>query len=329
MNRKPTMNDVARVAGVGRGTVSNYINGRKIKEENRQKVDKAIKELGYIPNLQARELKTSTNSEIVFIVPTNWTSFFSEMIFYMQEELSRHHYKMILENSHSSPQEEKEILRMAALNQVAGVITMSYSDFYNFTDFSENLNLVSIERQVSPEVPLISSDNKGGGILAAKQLLKMHRKHLLLLSRETHHHTGTDLRAEAFSQYLANKGIKFKRFRASLEPSYRQEIYDYLKKEGESLDGIFAVTDEYGMIAKRALAQIDPKLLQQIEIIGFDGARNSQSSPLFLDTIQQPIKKLVKEAVHILLKKIDGETVENNYRKILPVTFVKAERDLF
>lgn len=83
------------------------------------------------------------------------------------------------------------------------------------------------------------------------------------------------------------------------------------------------------MIAKRALAQIDPKLSQQIEIIGFDGARNSQSSPLFLDTIQQPIKKLVKEAVHILLKKIDGETVENNYRKILPVTFVKAERDLF
>ncbi|MGO1642371.1 MAG: LacI family DNA-binding transcriptional regulator, partial [Lactobacillus amylovorus] len=61
MNRKPTMNDVARLAGVGRGTVSNYINGRKIKEANKQKIDKAIKELGYIPNLQARELKTSTN----------------------------------------------------------------------------------------------------------------------------------------------------------------------------------------------------------------------------------------------------------------------------
>ena len=43
MNRKPTMNDVARVAGVGRGTVSNYINGRKIKEENRQKVELLIK----------------------------------------------------------------------------------------------------------------------------------------------------------------------------------------------------------------------------------------------------------------------------------------------
>lgn len=329
MNKKPTMNDVAKLAGVGRGTVSNYINGKKIKESNQEKIDWAIKKLNYIPNLQARELKTSTNSEIVFIVPTNWTPFFSEMIFYMQEALSRNHYKMILENSHSSPEEEKEIFNMAALNQVAGVITMSYSDFYNVANFGKNLNLVSIERQVSPEVPLISSDNEGGGIIAAKQLLKMGKRHLLLLERATHHHTGTDLRAEAFSKYLVSKGIEFKRFKASLQPSYRQEIFDYLNKEADMIDGIFAVTDEYGMVAQQTLFQKDPELLKKIEIIGFDGAHTSQSSPLSIDTIQQPIKEIVKEAVEVLLKKINGEVIENNYQKILPVTFVKAESKMF
>ena len=108
------MNDVAKLAEVGRGTVSNYINGQKVKEENRLKIQKAIDELGYVPNLQAKELRTSINTEVVFIVPTNWTPFFSEMIFYMQKHLGRFGYKMILENSHSSPEEEKDILAMIA-----------------------------------------------------------------------------------------------------------------------------------------------------------------------------------------------------------------------
>ena len=58
MSRKPTMNDVAKLAEVGRGTVSNYINGQKVKEESRLKIQKAIDELGYVPNLQAKELRT-------------------------------------------------------------------------------------------------------------------------------------------------------------------------------------------------------------------------------------------------------------------------------
>ena len=81
MNKKPNMNDVAKLAGVGRGTVSNYINGQRIRDSNRKKIEAAIEQLKYVPKLQAKELKTATNSDIVFIVPTNWTSFFSEMIF--------------------------------------------------------------------------------------------------------------------------------------------------------------------------------------------------------------------------------------------------------
>ncbi|MED7627048.1 LacI family transcriptional regulator, partial [Lacticaseibacillus paracasei] len=46
------MNDVAQLAGVGRGTVSNYINGLHVQDENKQKIKKAIKELNYVPNLQ-------------------------------------------------------------------------------------------------------------------------------------------------------------------------------------------------------------------------------------------------------------------------------------
>lgn len=62
------MNDVAKKAGVSRGTVSNYINNVKVKEASRIKIEQAIKELGYVPNVAARELKTKTASNVVFIL---------------------------------------------------------------------------------------------------------------------------------------------------------------------------------------------------------------------------------------------------------------------
>lgn len=328
MTKKPTMNDVARLARVGRGTVSNYINGQKVKIDNRIKIEKAIKKLGYVPNLQARALKTATNKIVVFVVPTNWTPFFSEMIFRMQEELSRYKYTMILENSHSSPEQEKAILRMAALNQVAGVITMSYSDIYNVMDFAKNSNLVSIERFVSSDVPCISSDNEGGGRIAARKLLEMGKKKILLVERESHHHTGTDLRAQVFEKELMKQKTRVEEFKASLSSDYRQEISNFLKEKFDQnrdvYDGIFAVTDEYALIAKRTLQLIDPELLKDVEIIGFDGARSHEYAPIEIDTIRQPISQIVKEAVEVLLKLIRGDEIKN-YRKILPVKFVKAE----
>lgn len=328
MNKKPNMNDVAKLAGVGRGTVSNYINGQRIRDSNRKKIEAAIEQLKYVPNLQAKELKTATNSDIVFIVPTNWTPFFSEMIFYMQKTLSEKGFKMILENSHSSPDEEKEILKMAALNQVAGVITMSYSDIYNVTNFSKYSNLVSIERYVSPDVPLISSDNLAGGKLAAKKLLEMNKKRILLLRRDTNHYNATDLRAKAFKEYMQKRHIIVDEFSASLQASYRQEIYTYLKNNllTKKYDGIFAVTDEYGLIAQKAINVIDHRLLKNIEIIGFDGARGAKEARLELDSIRQPIKQIVDYAVEILLKKVRGDRINKDYKRILPVSFVKAEK---
>lgn len=328
MNKKPTMNDVAKLAGVGRGTVSNYINGQSIRKENQLKIAKAIKILGYVPNLQAKELKTATNTSVVFIVPTSWTPFFSEMIFFMQEKLSKSGFKMILENSHSSPKEEKEILKLATLHQVAGVITMSYSDIYNVTNFSKRSNLVSIERYVSPEVPLISSDNEAGGKIAAKKLLEMKKKHILLLKRDVNHHNATEIRAASFKDYMNKNQIKVDEFSASLKDSYRQEFFEFLKKNliSKRYDGIFAVTDEYGLIAQEAIRIIKPEFLNQIEIIGFDGARSSRDSRLKIDSIQQPIKEIVNSAVEILKRKIKGENIEQNYKEFLPVVFVKAEK---
>lgn len=72
----PTMNDVAKLAGVSRGTVSNYVNGVRVKEASQKKIQEAIDELGYVPNNTARELKMNRSNLVIFIVPTTQTPFF-------------------------------------------------------------------------------------------------------------------------------------------------------------------------------------------------------------------------------------------------------------
>ena len=223
MKRNPTINDVAQLANVSRGTVSNYINGITIREENKAKIEKAIAELKYVPNARARELKTSKTSTVVLIVPTTWSPFFAELVYRMQVELDRIGFKMILANSHADPDEEEEILRMASLNQVTGVITMSYSNIYNFINIGKKLNLVSIERFISEDVPLITSDNYGGGQLAAEKLITFGSKRFLLLRRKTNHYNATDKRTEGFLHIMKENNLPVDIFEASLKENYIEE----------------------------------------------------------------------------------------------------------
>lgn len=94
-----TINDVAKLAGVSRGTVSNVINNIKVREKSYLAVKKAIEELGYVPNQYARTLKTNRTNTIALILPTIWNPFFSELTFHIEKETKKRGYKLLLCNS--------------------------------------------------------------------------------------------------------------------------------------------------------------------------------------------------------------------------------------
>ena len=89
------INDVAEAAGVSRGSVSNYLNNKKVSDKIKLKIEAAIKELNYIPNSSARDLRSKESKFVVFIIPTVWSPFFSELTYYIQNELNSSGYKMI------------------------------------------------------------------------------------------------------------------------------------------------------------------------------------------------------------------------------------------
>ena len=104
---KVTISDVARLAGVSTATVSHTINStRYVSGETKEKVYRAIAELGYTPDASARSFRTGKKKTIGFIVPDISNKFFATMIESVENYLSAHGYHLIIANTKENPERD-------------------------------------------------------------------------------------------------------------------------------------------------------------------------------------------------------------------------------
>lgn len=319
------MNDVAKRAGVSRGTVSNYINNIKIKETSRIRIEEAIKELGYIPNIAARELKTNTASNVVFILPTVWNPFFSELTYHLQMELKKIGKKMLLCNSQNDYLSEIEYIEMAKQNKVYGIISVSYSNILPY--LTENLPYVAIERYYNKSIPYVTSDNVNGSKLAVNELYKRKCGNLLHITRKIENNAALRDRKFGFETACSELNLNYSIFNCSCTSSeFRNEVNKFIKEaysKDIKFDGIFCATDRYAQYVIDALEEMEIKIPDDVQIIGFDGVKSYPNEQLKISTIKQDVEKLAVEAVNILqmiVKKEDAIT-----SKILPVSFLEIQ----
>ncbi|MBO0446666.1 LacI family DNA-binding transcriptional regulator [Enterococcus ureilyticus] len=315
---KATMKDVAALAGVGVGTVSRVINGVKVKEITRKKVEAAINELSYEPDEYARALKTNRSNTLALILPTIWHPFFSELAYYIEEELSKKGYKLYLCNADGDPEKEYEYIQMVKQNKVDGIIGITYSDVDKYV--SSNLPFVSIDRHFSEDVTYVTSDNFAGGRLAAKELVKRGCKTVAYIGGFSPFPNETVNRREGFLAYCRDKKITYKILDMP-EPitDLREQILQFIKKN-DTIDGIFTVNDFMGLNVLEMLETIGKTAPKDFQLIGFDGVRMAQERKYALSTIAQSVPLMAVTAVDAILNKIKG--VEVPKRIILPVTFV-------
>jgi len=176
---KATMKDVAKLAGVGVGTVSRVINGVRVKDSTLKKVNQSIQELGYEPDIYARGMKTNRSNTIALIVPTIWHPFFSEFGFHVEKELKALGYKIFLCNSTGDPAVEDEYIQMIKQNKVDGIIGITYTDIDK--SVSSDIPFVSIDRHFTSKVTIVAADSKHMFNPLIVRLINMHRAHIMII----------------------------------------------------------------------------------------------------------------------------------------------------
>lgn len=317
---KATMKDVAKLAGVGVGSVSRVINNVPVKESTASKVKAAIKELNYEPDIYARGLKTNKTQTVALILPTVWHPFFSEFAYYVEEALEEKNYKMYLCNSDGKSAKEYEYIQMVKQNKVDGIIGITYSDIDQY--ISTTLPFVSIDRYFTEDVIYVTADNIAGGKIAANELKKRGAKNVAFIGGHQEIPNETKNRRKHFQLEAERLGLNCAVLDLN-EPisDLISEVEKFLIAHPE-IDGIFTITDLAAVDVIKAIKKLEKRVPEDIQVIGFDGLKMTLATEYLVSTIVQPVEEMAKTAVALLLDVIQGKGTPS--RTVLPVFFAEG-----
>lgn len=319
-----TIKDVAKRAGVSVGTVSNVINNVNVKSKSKELVEKAIKELNYKPNAYARGLKLNKTNTVALILPTVWDPFLGELAYHIEKNLRNYNYKMILCNSENDYMKELEYINMVKQNKVDGIISITYSNIDPY--ISANIPIVSIDRFFTKTIPYVSSDNFEGGRLAAEELVKAGCKRLAIIGRGSEINNSTRNRVVGFIDYCKENHVYYNDYYyVGHSKSFNNFLNEFILenfKDKIKFDGIFAITDSHANDVIEKLEEFNISVPDDVQVIGYDGAKINEKAPIKISTIRQPLDLIAEKAVFNLNKVINKEAISKE--TLLPVRFIKG-----
>lgn len=323
--KRVTIHDVADKAGVSVTTVSRVLNDRGyISTEMKEKVLKTIEELNYIPNEMARSFFSNQSKFIALIVPTTENPFFGELTFYIEKALAKFGYHLFICNSLNDSENEEKYLRLLNEKRVDGIIVGSHN-----VDISEYKNyenqIISIERKLTKNIPMVQSDDYNGGKLASRELISQGCTNILCVIGDKNVETPANDRAIGYIEEMEknNLGTNFLEipFQIDLDEKYR--IIKDTFQTNFKYDGVFAGDDVNAKLFMNVAKEMQFDIPEDIKVIGFDGTQTMRSLIPELSTVVQPIEKLANVAVTNLLDLLQGKKVKKEWT--LPVELYLSE----
>ncbi|MGG4146247.1 LacI family DNA-binding transcriptional regulator [Paenibacillus algorifonticola] len=318
-----SIKDVAILAGVAVGTVSRVINkSGAVKPATRRKVEEAIQELNYVPNEIARNFKMRKSKMVALMLPSIWHPFFSELAYYIEDELDLGGYKLMLCNSGGKPEKELYYLEMLQQNKVAGIVGITYNDIEN--NVSNDIPIVSIDRHFNKKITCVTSDNYEGGRLALRELVKAGARKPAFIGSVTSVYSETMNRREGFIQEAKTMGVEYVVYEKPDPVEDDDAYFDELLKEHHDVDGIFAITDIFAAKYIERAGRQGIRVPEDVKVIGYDGIQDHPYFHPLLSTIRQPVEEMARMTIRLLYEKIEGKDLERQVYR-LPVTFRQGE----
>ncbi|MGN0294706.1 MAG: LacI family DNA-binding transcriptional regulator [Lachnospiraceae bacterium] len=298
----PTMKDVAREAGVALGTVSKVVNGLPVGEIYKQRVEDAVNKLGYQVNSYAQGMKSDKTYTVALLIPNTVNPFLAELANYINIELQKRKYRMLLCTTDENPEMEQEYITMVRQNKVDGIIGLTYSD--NLL-INEDLPFVSIDRIINSSIPCVSSDNFAGGQMAAEKLADLGCHNVAFLRIGSSLSNEPNKRKAGFEKGCLKRNLKYTmKILDDSEPM--EHFYSFFEEymiDGKlEFDGLFCVTDYVAHYVMNILTRLHVRVPEDVQIIGFDGIRYFGDSEYICSTIVQPIPKLAEMCVELLFQ---------------------------
>ncbi|MGN7979231.1 LacI family DNA-binding transcriptional regulator [Microbacterium sp. 22195] len=310
-----TLHDVARLSGVSIKTVSNVINDYPhIRPATREKVEKAIAELGYTPNLTARNLRSGRTGAIALALPDLSLAYFGELAAQVISEAEAAGVVVLVEQTGADRDRELELLRSPRLKLTDGLIFsplgMGQEDVAAL-DVPYPMVLLG-ERIFDGPTDHVTMRNVEAARAATEYLLSLGRRRIAVVGAHEGEVIGSAaLRLEGYRQALDAAGIRFDDdiigyttlwHRANGADSMRE-----LLARGAEFDAVFGLNDTLALGAMRVLQEAGRRVPDDVAVVGFDGLDEAAYSIPSLTTVDPGRDWIAKTAVTTLLARIAGE----------------------
>ncbi|WP_332696720.1 LacI family DNA-binding transcriptional regulator [Halalkalibacter lacteus] len=309
-----TITDVAKQANVSKSTVSQYLNKRfdYMGEKTKERIEQAIKDLGYQPNIVARSLKQKSTSTIGVIVANILHSFSTQVIRAIEDYCHESDFHIIVCNADDNPDKEKKYIEMLQAKQVDGLIifpTGGNVDLYQKMN-KDNYPLVFVDRSIDiVNIPSIMLDNEKASSLAVSHLVKKGYREIGIITT-------------SISRNITSRVERINGFKNSLEKHELPVVDDYIKslevqEIQKGLEEMLQLTERpKAIIAGNDLSLMEIlkyakansiKIPEDLAVIGIDEVSFAGLYNPSLTTIAQPTFEMGKQAAALILEKVQNK----------------------
>ncbi len=305
-----TIKDVAKRANVSISTVSNALNGVSyVKEETKKRIEEAVLELNYVPNLNARLLKAQKSSNFGLFLPNFNSLFYVKLLQAMYSSCQKINYSLVIHISDSLT--SKEIVAAVLSSNIDGAVILN-----------EHLDDSDIPALKTKKIPYVFLDkcikddsissvlvNNGMGIAQGTEYL-IHSGHKTIAFLHGQKNFDSDERLSEFKKVMESFSL----------PVYEDLIFNGFFEENAAYsvirgnlpyvrqkpDAIFCANDEMALGCMKALSDLNLTIPQDISVIGFDDAPVAAECPIPLTTIQNPTEYIGRQTIAELVRLKDS-----------------------
>jgi len=324
----PTISDVAKRAGVSPVTVSRVINNAgNVSAATRGKVECAIQELGYVPSVMARSLRSKRTHTLALMVSDITNPFWTTVARGVEDAARSRGYSVFLCNTDENPVKQQRYLDVLVGQRVDGVVIAPYdSDNRNLSRLRErDIPTVIVDRRVDGwDVDSVYGDSLSGAKAVVQHLINLDHRRIAMLSGPMNTSTAED-RLAGYRVALAEAGIPPDP-RLVRQGEYRitsgEELTHQMLDEGLDPSAIFAANNAIAMGVIQALVTRGLRIPQDIALVCFDDLPYVSLLFPFLTVVVQPAYDMGVNAAQLLLSRLDSEVSLQPRHVVLPTRLV-------
>ncbi len=331
-----TIKDVALQAEVSVTTVSHVVNDtRHVSAKVRERVELAIRELGYVPNAMARSLKSNTTSTLGMLIPNSSNPYFAEIVRIVEDRCFGAGYTLVLCNTDDEPHRQSVYLQVLAERRIDGLIVVltGTGDDDALVKQLHGLRVptVLVDREIAdPACDLVETAHMQGGLLAVRHLLSLGHKRIACIGGQAGV-MPSEQRIEGWRMALAEAGATpdiangdALLWRGGFTSQGGYEAMHAILRTERKPSAVFVCNDLMAIGALRAAHESGVRVPDDLSIVGFDDIELSAHTGTPRTPVGQPKGRIGAMAVDMLLEQMGGKRRDARKVVLQPELRVRA-----